>query len=126
MGRGPVDEATAPPEVKAVLDDIKATRNIEKLNNFWHYLAQDPVLLRRTWEDLKAVMAPGELDVLTKEIVYLAVSVTNGCDYCINSHGKAARKAGLSEAQFGELMAVIAMANATNRLANGYQVPVDP
>ncbi|MBZ0138169.1 MAG: carboxymuconolactone decarboxylase family protein, partial [Pseudorhodoplanes sp.] len=96
------------------------------VNNFWKHLARDPALLRRTWESVKAVMAPGALDPLTKEMVYLAVSVTNGCAYCIASHGAAARKAGMTEAMFGELMAVTGMANETNRLANGYRVPVDP
>ena len=93
--------------------------------NFWKYLAHDPVTLKRTWESVKEVMAPGALDPLTKEMIYLAVSVTNGCAYCIASHTAAARKAGMSEAMFGEVMAVTGMANETNRLANGYRVPVD-
>jgi AhpD family alkylhydroperoxidase len=122
----PIEYANASPEVRAVLDDIKATRNVPDVNNFWKYLAHDPATLRRTWETLKAVMAPGALDPLTKEMVYLAVSVTNGCAYCIASHGAAARKAGMTEAMFGELMAVVGMANETNRLANGYRVPIDP
>ncbi len=120
-----IDYDDAPPEVRAVYDDIRKTRNVADVNNFWKYLARDPVLLRRTWDSLKQVMAPGALDPLTKEMIYLAVSVTNGCAYCIASHTAAARKAGMSEAMFGELMAVTGMANETNRLANGYRVPVD-
>jgi AhpD family alkylhydroperoxidase len=112
--------------VRAVFDDIKRTRKVEDVNNFWKYLAHDPATLKRTWESIKEVMAPGELDALTKEMVYLAVSVTNGCGYCIASHGAAARKAGMTEKMFGELMAVVGMANETNRLANGYRVPIDP
>jgi AhpD family alkylhydroperoxidase len=103
-----------------------ATRKTDWINNFWKALAHDPVTLRRTWQSVKEVMAPGALDPLTKEMVYLAVSVTNGCGYCIASHSAAARKAGMNEAMFGELMAVVGMANETNRLANGYRVPIDP
>jgi AhpD family alkylhydroperoxidase len=121
----PISYATASPAVRAVFDDIKATRNVPDVNNFWKYLARDEALLKRTWESIKEVMAPGALDALTKEMIYLAVSVTNGCGYCIASHGFAARKAGMTEAMFGELMAVVGMANETNRLANGYRVPVD-
>jgi AhpD family alkylhydroperoxidase len=121
----PIDPRKASREVRAVFDDIKKTRNVPDVNNFWKYLANDPALLTRTWESIKAVMAPGALDPLTKEMIYLAVSVTNGCAYCIASHSAAARKAGMSEAMFGELMAVVGMANETNRLANGYRVPVD-
>jgi AhpD family alkylhydroperoxidase len=121
----PIDPRKAPREVRAVFDDIKKTRNVPDVNNFWKYLANDPALLARTWESIKAVMAPGALDPLTKEMIYLAVSVSNGCEYCIASHTAAARKAGMSEAMFGELMAVVGMANETNRLANGYRVPVD-
>jgi AhpD family alkylhydroperoxidase len=113
-------------EVRAVFDDIKAVRNVSDVNNFWKYLARDPALLARTWQGLKEVMAPGTLDVVTKEMIYLAVSITNGCPYCIASHTAGARNAGMTEAMFGELMGVVAMANATNRLANGYRVPVDP
>jgi AhpD family alkylhydroperoxidase len=113
-------------EVRVVFDDIKASRNVPDVNNFWKYLARDPALLRRTWESVKEVMKPGALDPLTKEMIYLAVSVTNGCAYCIASHSAAARKAGMSEEMFGEVMAVTGMANETNRLANGYRVPVDP
>ena len=121
----PISTASASPQVRAVFDDIKATRKLDDVNNFWKYLANDPATLRRTWESVKEIMAPGALDALTKEMIYLAVSVTNGCGYCIASHGAAARKAGMSEAMFGELMAVVGMANETNRLANGYRVPID-
>ena len=117
------DEAS--PEVRAIYDDIRATRKTETINNFWKAIATHPPTLARTWRDLKEVMAPGALDPLTKEMIYVAVSVTNGCGYCIASHTAAARKAGMSEAMFGELMAVVGMANETNRLANGYRVPVD-
>src|SRR6201985_787060 len=121
----PVEYADASPEVRAVYDDIKRTRGVPDVNNFWKYLARDPATLKRTWESLKEVMAPGALDPLVKEMVYLAVSVTNGCGYCVASHAAAARKAGMSEAMFGELMAVVGMANETNRLVNGYRVPID-
>ena len=117
------DEAS--PEVKAVYDDIMATRRVDWINNFWKVLANDPASLRRTWESLKQVMAPGALDPLVKEMLYLAVSASNGCGYCIASHSAAARKAGMSDAMFGELMAVVGMANETNRLAQGWQVEVD-
>ncbi|HEY1980499.1 MAG TPA: carboxymuconolactone decarboxylase family protein [Xanthobacteraceae bacterium] len=124
--RSPIDYRDAPAEVRAVFDDIKRPRQVEDVNNFWKYLAHDPATLRRTWESIKQIMGPGALDPLTKEMIYLAVSVTNGCAYCIASHGAAARKAGMSEAMFAEVMAVTGMANETNRLANGYRVPVDP
>ena len=123
--RGPIEYADAAPEVRAVYDDIKRARSVEDVNNFWKYLAHDPATLKRTWESIKEIMAPGALDAVTKEMVYLAVSVTNGCPYCIASHTAAARKAGMSEAMFGELMAVVGMANESNRLANGYRVPID-
>ena len=122
----PINYADASPAVRAVFDDIKASRNVPDVNNFWKYLARDPALLERTWAGVKEVMAPGALDPLVKEMLYVAVSVTNGCGYCIASHSAAARKAGMSEAMFGELMAVVGMANETNRLANGYRVPIDP
>jgi AhpD family alkylhydroperoxidase len=122
----PIDYREASPAVRVVFDDIKHTRNVDDVNNFWKYLAHDPATLKRTWESIKEIMAPGTLDARTKEIIYLAVSVTNGCGYCIASHGAAARNAGMSEAMFGELMAVVGMANETNRLANGYRVPIDP
>ncbi|MFM8988857.1 MAG: carboxymuconolactone decarboxylase family protein [Alphaproteobacteria bacterium] len=120
-----VEYADASPEVKAVYDDIMATRRVDWINNFWKVLANDPASLRRTWESLKQVMAPGALDPLAKEMIYLAVSAANGCGYCIASHSAAARKAGMSDAMFGELMAVVGMANETNRLAQGWQVEVD-
>ena len=120
-----IEYRDASAEVRAVFDDIKKTRNVEDVNNFWKYLARDPVTLRRTWDSVKEVMAPGALDSLTKEMIYLAVSVSNGCGYCIASHTAAARKAGMTEAMFGEVMAVAGMANETNRLANGYRVPID-
>jgi AhpD family alkylhydroperoxidase len=116
----------ASPEVRAVYDDIMATRGTDWINNFWKALAHDPALLKRTWESVKEVMAPGALDPLTKELVYIAVSATNGCEYCTYSHTAAARAKGMSEAQLMELMAVIGMANETNRLANGLRPPVDP
>ena len=120
-----VEYAEASPEVRAVYDDIMATRKVDWINNFWKALASDPPTLKRTWESLKQVMAPGALDPLTKEMLYVAVSVTNNCEYCINSHTAAARKAGMSDTMFAELLAVVGMANETNRLANGYQVEVD-
>jgi AhpD family alkylhydroperoxidase len=123
---GPIEYRDASPEVRAVFDDIKATRKVDDVNNFWKYLARDPANLKRTWQSIKEIMTPGALDALTKEMIYVAVSVSNGCEYCIASHSAAARKAGMSEAMFGELMAVVGMANETNRLANGYRVPVDP
>jgi uncharacterized peroxidase-related enzyme len=120
-----VDERDASPEVRAVFDDIRATRNTDFINNFWRALANDPATLRRTWESLKDVMAPGALDPLTKELIYLAVSITNGCAYCTASHGAAAKRQGMSKEMLGELIAVVGMANETNRLADGYRVPVD-
>ena len=122
----PIDYGDASARVRAVFDDIKRTRRVEDVNNFWKYLAHDPATLERTWASLKDIMAPGALNALTKEMIYLAVSVTNGCGYCIASHSAAARKAGMNEAMFGELMAVVGIANETNRLANGYRVPIDP
>jgi AhpD family alkylhydroperoxidase len=123
---GPIEYADTSPRVRAVFDDIKRTRNVEDVNNFWKYLAHDPAGLERTWESIKQVMAPGALSPLVKELLYVAVSVTNGCGYCIASHTASARKAGMTEEMFGELMAVVGMANETNRLANGYRVPIDP
>ena len=120
-----VEYEEASPEVKAVYDDIMATRRVDWINNFWKVLANDPASLRRTWESLKQVMAPGALDPLVKEMLYLAVSASNGCGYCIASHSAAARKAGMDDAMFGELMAVVGMANETNRLAQGWQVEID-
>jgi AhpD family alkylhydroperoxidase len=122
----PINDEDVPAQVRAVFDDIKRTRKVDDVNNFWKYLARDPATLKRTWESVKEVMGPGALDPLVKEMIYVAVSVTNNCEYCIASHTAAARKAGMTEAMFGELMAVVGMANETNRLANGYRVPVDP
>ncbi|KAB2919001.1 MAG: carboxymuconolactone decarboxylase family protein [Hyphomicrobiaceae bacterium] len=121
----PIEYADASPQVRAVFDDIKKTRNVADVNNFWKYLAHDPSTLKRTWESIREVMAPGALDPLVKEMIYVAVSVTNGCGYCIASHTASARRAGMTEAMFGELMAVVGMANETNRLVNGYRVPID-
>jgi len=120
-----VEYADAGPEVRAVYDDIMATRKVDWITNFWKALASDPVTLKRTWESVKQVMAAGELDALTKEMIYIAVSVTNGCDYCIQSHTAGARKAGMSDGMLAELIAVVGMANETNRLVNGYQVEID-
>jgi AhpD family alkylhydroperoxidase len=122
---GLIDYDAASPEVRAIYDDIMATRHTDWINNFWKALAHEPAHLKRTWDSLKAIMAPGALDPLTKELLYVAVSVTNGCAYCIASHTAAARQAGMSAAMFAELMAVVGMANETNRLANGYQVAID-
>jgi len=122
---GLIEYEDASPEVRAVFDDIMATRKTEWVNNFWKALAHDPVTLKRTWESIKQIMAPGALDALTKEMIYVAVSVTNQCGYCIASHTASARKKGMSEAMFAELMAVVGMANETNRLAAGYQVEID-
>lgn len=121
----PIEYADAPAEVRAVFDDIKTTRNVPDVNNFWKYLAHDPKTLRRTWESIKEVMAPGALDPLVKEMLYIAVSITNGCEYCIASHIAAAKKRGMSEAMLAELIAVVGMANETNRLVQGWGVPVD-
>ena len=120
-----VEYGEASAEVRAVYDDIMATRKIDQVNNFWKALASHPPTLRRTWESLKAVMAPGALDPLTKEMLYLAVSATNGCDYCIASHTASARRHGMTDEMLGEVLAVVGMANETNRLANGYQVEID-
>jgi len=120
-----IEYTDASPEVRAVYDDIMATRQTDWVNNFWKTLARDPALLRRTWENVKEVMAAGALDALTKEMIYLAVSVSNQCGYCIASHTASARKAGMSDAMFAELMAVVGLANAANRLAAGYQVEID-
>jgi len=120
-----IEYAEATAEVRAVYDDIMATRKIDHVNNFWKALASHPPTLRRTWETLKSVMAPGALDPLTKEMLYLAVSATNGCDYCIASHTASARRHGMTDEMLGELLAVVGMANETNRLANGYQVEID-
>jgi AhpD family alkylhydroperoxidase len=120
-----IEYEDASPEVRAIYDDIMETRQVDWVNNFWKALAADPVSLRRTWESVKEVMARGALDPLTKELLYVAVSVTNGCGYCIASHTASARKKGMSEEQLAELLAVVGMANETNALATGYGVPVD-
>jgi AhpD family alkylhydroperoxidase len=120
-----IDYAEASAEVKAVYDDIMKTRGVDWINNFWKALANDPKELRRVWQNVKQVMAPGALDPLVKEMVYVAVSATNGCEYCTYSHTAAARKKGMSDAMLMELMAVVGLANETNRLANGLRVDVD-
>jgi AhpD family alkylhydroperoxidase len=120
-----IEYADAGPEVRAVFDDIKQTRNLPDVNNFWKVLAHDPRTLKRTWESLKEVMAPGALDPLTKEMLYLAVSVAHNCEYCIASHTAAATRHGMTEAMRGELLAVVGMASETNRLVTGWRVPVD-
>src|ERR1700724_1291272 len=122
---GLIEYADASPDVRAIYDDIMATRNTDWINNFWKSLARDPATLRRTWESIKQIMAPGALDAVTKEMVYLAVSASNQCGYCIASHTAAARKAGMTDVMLAELMAVVGMANETNRLASGYQVEID-
>lgn len=122
---GLIEYADASPEVRAVYDDIMAVRKTDWINNFWKALAHDPATLRRTWESIKQIMAPGALDGLTKEMIYLAVSASNQCPYCIASHTASARKAGMTDAMLAELMAVVGMANETNRLSSGYQVEID-
>jgi AhpD family alkylhydroperoxidase len=122
---GFIEYKDASPEVRAVYDDIMATRKTDWINNFWKAIANDPALLKRTWEDIKQIMAPGALDPLTKEMLYVAVSVSNQCDYCIASHTVSAQKKGMTDAMFKELMAVVGMANETNRLSAGYQVEID-
>jgi len=117
------DDASA--EVRAVYDDIMATRQTDSVNNFWKALAHDPATLRRTWESIKQIMAPGALDAVTKEMIYLAVSASNQCPYCIASHTAGARKAGMTDAMFAEVMSIVGMANETNRLSSGYQVEID-
>ena len=122
---GLIEYESASAEVRAIYDDIMATRKTDWINNFWKAIARDPATLRRTWESIKQVMAPGALDAVTKEMIYLAISATNQCGYCIASHTAAARKAGMTDQMFVELMAVAGMANETNRLASGYQVEID-
>ena len=122
---GLIEYNDASPEVRAVYDDIMATRKTDWINNFWKALAHDPATLRRTWNSVKEIMAPGALDALTKEMIYVAVSATNQCGYCIASHTAAARKAGMTDAMLSEVMAVVGMANESNRLASGYQVEID-
>jgi len=122
---GFIEYENASPEVKAIYDDIRATRKTDYINNFWKAIAHDPALLKRTWADLKATMAPGALDPLTKELIYIAVSVTNNCQYCIYSHTASAFTKGMTPEMFKELQQVIGMANETNKLVSGYQVAVD-
>lgn len=122
-----VEYADASPEVRAVYDDIMTTRKSDWVNNFWKILANHPPTLARLWQDVKQVMGAGSaLDPLVKEMLYIAVSVTNNCDYCIHSHTAGARAKGMTDAMFGELLAVVGLANQTNALANGYRIPVDP
>jgi len=120
-----IEYAQASADVRAVYDDIMAVRKTDWINNFWKVLANHPPTLRRTWESIKEVMAPGALDPLTKELIYIAISASNACEYCVRSHTFAARAKGMSEAMHGELMAIVGMANETNALANLYQVEVD-
>jgi AhpD family alkylhydroperoxidase len=120
-----IEYRDAGPEVRAVFDDIMATRKTDWINNFWKALANDPATLKRTWESVKEVMAPGALDPAVKEMLYLAVSISNGCAYCTHSHAAAAKRLGMTPEMFGELVAVVGMANETNRLADAYRVPVD-
>jgi AhpD family alkylhydroperoxidase len=122
---GLLEYSEASPEVQAIFDDIMQTRSTDRVNNFWKAIAHDPVLLHRTWQSVKQVMSPGALDPVVKEMIYVAVSATNQCDYCIASHTASAAKAGMTRAMFQELMAVVGMANETNRLASGYRVEVD-
>jgi AhpD family alkylhydroperoxidase len=122
---GLIEYADASPEVRAVYDDIMTTRKTDWINNFWKALAHDPGLLKSTWGDTKQVMAPGALDVVVKELIYIAVSVTTGCPYCIAAHTASAQKKGMTNAMFHEMMSVVALANGNNRLANGYQIEID-
>lgn len=122
---GLVEYENSSPAVRAVYDDIKATRKIDKVTNFWKALAHDPTRLKRIWEDTKEIMGPGALDPLVKELIYVAISVSNQCDYCIASHTAAARKRGMTDAMFNEVMAVVGLANQNNRLVAGHQVEID-
>jgi len=123
--RLPIEYADASPQVRAVYDDIMTTRKTDWVNDFWKVLAHDPATLSRIWSNIKQVMGPGTLDPLTKELIYLAVSVSNGCLYCIASHGAAARNKGMTEGQYSELLAIVGLANETNRLVTALEVPVD-
>ena len=123
----PAEDLEADPRVKAVFDDIRATRKSDFVNNMWRYLAFDPALLERTWAEVKSVMAtPSALDPLVKEMLYIAVSVTNGCSYCVHSHTAAAKAKGMMDAQYAELLAIVSLAGKTNQLATALQLPVDP
>ena len=125
MSNALIEYGDASPEVRAIYDDIMATRRTDWINNFWKALARDPATLKRTWDSIKQIMSPGALDPLVKEMVYVAVSATNQCPYCIASHTASARKAGMTDAMFAELMAVVGMANETNKMVTGYQVEID-
>lgn len=120
-----IEYQDATPQVREVYDDIMATRKTDSVNNFWKTIARDPATLSRTWESIKAIMAPGALDAVTKELIYIAVSASNQCDYCIASHSASARNKGMTEEMFGELMAVVGMANETNALVSGFRVELD-
>lgn len=120
-----VSDAAATGRVREIFDDIKATKQIDFVPNFWRTLATHPPLLEQTWQRLKSAMAPGRLDALTKEMIALAVSATNGCAYCVQSHTAAVKKLGLDDEGLGELMAVVAVFNGTNALADGYQIEPD-
>jgi len=120
-----LDDSQASPEARAVFDDIRKTRNTDYVNDVWRVLANDPALLARTWEQVKAVMRPGALDALTKELIYVAVSMTNDCEYCVTTHTGAARAKGMTDAQFGELLAVVGLANQLNKVVAGVQLEVD-
>ncbi len=122
---GLIEYENATPEVRAIYDDIMATRKTNWINNFWKAIAHDPATLKRTWEDIKQIMVPGALDAVTKEMIYVAVSVTNQCNYCIASHTVSAQQKGMTDAMFKELMAVVGMANETNKIVTGYQVEID-
>lgn len=122
---GLIEYEDASPEVRTIYDDIMTTRKTDSINNFWKAIAHDPATLKRTWDDIKQIMAPGALDPLTKEMIYIAVSVTNQCNYCIASHTASAQKKGMADAMFKELMAVVGMANETNKMVTGYQVEID-
>ncbi|MBL16388.1 MAG: alkylhydroperoxidase [Chloroflexi bacterium] len=121
----PVHYADAGPVVRAVYDDIKTTRGVDDINNFWKHIANHPPTLKRTWESVKQAMAPGALDLLVKEMVFVAVSASNGCEYCLRCHTDAARKQGMTDEMLGELIAVVGVATQSNILANGYQIPLD-
>lgn len=121
-----IEYAEASPEVREVYDDIMATRKVDSVNNFWKAIARNPVTLRRTWQSIKQIMGPGgALDPLMKELIYVAVSATNQCEYCVASHGTSARNKGMTDDMFGELMAIVGMANETNALVAGYRVELD-
>jgi AhpD family alkylhydroperoxidase len=122
---GFIEYENASPEVRAVYDDIMSTRKIDKVTNFWKAMAHDPVRLKRTWEDTKQIMGQGALDPLVKELIYVAVSISNQCDYCIAAHTASARKKGMTEAMFNDMLAVVGLANENNRLVAGHQVEID-